>query len=142
MIYCGDLKPLIDWVEKGYSTESTALSRIDEPPFMPFIHEYLPAIRYQFWSGYNTPETRLEGDWLHGFPHVHSWPSGTITLVCYLTECGGGNIAIGKDQSMIDSYEFSPEPGKCVYIEAEEWHGVRPITSGKRLTVIVTGFQN
>ena len=141
MRYNGDLQPLIDWVHKEYSTEATARRRHDEPPFMDFVRETLPASQYHFWAGYNTAQTPCSGIWLHGFPHVHHWDKGTITMICYLTECEGGNIAIGQDKEMEGATEQSPEPGKCVFVQADEWHGVKKIEAGERLTVIVTAFK-
>ena len=140
--YGGDLSPLFEWALQRIDPRSTATKRADPPPreFMEFVAGQMPhCVKWEQWSANNTPETRLEKGWLHGFPHKHAWEPGTITMICYLTKCEGGAIELADDETMADAQSVYPEPGLCVLVSPEVWHGVRPIIKGERTTVIVTG---
>lgn len=141
--YDGDLVPLISWVLEKTTEADTATQRTDPPPreFMEFVFELMPkAVRWHQWAANNTPDTPKAGDWLTGFPHIHAWPADVVTLICYLTACEGGALEIADNKAMRRAKSVEPSPGSCVLLSPDVWHGVRPISAGERLAVIVTGF--
>lgn len=139
--YRGDLVPLIEWVREKTSPPSNAYKRVDAPPFMDFVREQMPQFAtFQQWASIVTPETKRDGEWLHGFPHAHAWPEDIITMICYLSGSEGGEIEISRTEDMAESVSVQPAPGLCVFLNSKLWHGVRPVKSGERIAVIVTGF--
>ena len=147
MRYDGELQPCIDWVQQAeFKPAANAQARQDEPPaeFMAFARSVLPKdARFKFWSNVVTPQshTAKGRDWIAGFPHVHAWGAGVFTLMCYLTDCEGGQIELAADKHMTDAKSVQPAPGVCVICDGDEWHGIRPVTAGERLAILVTAFR-
>ena len=142
--YPGDVQPLIDWVYRaGFKPSNNAQSRIDEPPaeFVDWARRMLPAdSRLKFWSNHVTPHSEIADGWVRGFPHVHAWDATVWTLLCYLTDCEGGQIEVSDFPDMARAESVQPAPGVCVMCHGDQWHGVRPVTAGERLGVVVTAF--
>ena len=108
---------------------------------MAFVRETFPNIdNFHYWAALNTPDSPFRRGWILGFPHVHAWATDVLTMICYLTDCKGGQLEVGTDKQMLHSESLQPEPGLCAILTADQWHGVRPITEGERIAVIVTAF--
>lgn len=140
--YDGDLQPLRDWINANYPAAKQSAQRRDDPPPEPFLswaisHQPVSG-KLKFWA--SKIRAGLEPDtWFAGFPHVHVWGSDVLTMILFVqAPQAGGEFGIGgvdKD----DPYQFvTPEAGLAVFVDGDTWHGVKTVSEGERLAVIVT----
>ena len=139
------LEPLITWaVNRGQAT----ITAEPPEPFSTWIKSVLPVwcTRLGFWVGVITPDSKLNGDWVDGYPHTHAnsmkWPPNTTTAMLYLVapEAGGEFAIRGQEES--DPYTLiKVVPGLTVLTDAVTWHGVKPVKKGTRIALITTGWE-
>lgn len=142
--YPGELQPLIRW---AINRNAATITQEPPEPFRTWIKAQMPPYaqhKIEYWVGLITSESRLDGDWVDGYPHTHvqsvGWHPSAITAMTYLVAPDlGGEIGVGGKKET-DPYEFTlPTPGLTVIVDAETWHGVKPVISGTRVALISTG---
>lgn len=141
--YTGELQPVIRWAVNRDS------GMVDPPKdFCEGMQALMPECkRLEYWVGVITPDSKLDGDWVDGYPHTHvnsvGWPPETPTALTYAVAPDiGGELAVGGE-SPDDPYELIPvTPGLVVIVDAKTWHGVKPVEKGTRIAVITTGWCN
>lgn len=85
-------------------------------------------------------------EWVPGFPHKHTvsmgWPASALTFMFYIdVPTEGGEILIGGSEPT-DPYEtIVPTEGMVIVIDADTYHGVKPVVSGLRRAIMVSTVQ-
>lgn len=142
--YEGDVEALRKWaINRGCSGQ-----KFEPPePFRSWIVSILPEDcrnNLGFWVGIVTPESKLDGDWVKGYPHIHKisrgWSDKTTTTLTYLVAPEeGGEFCLGG-LSPDDTYtKIKVFPGLTLSVDSVTWHGVLPVTKGSRMALISTG---
>jgi len=147
--YNGNLQPLLVWALNP--PENSGQNRKDHPPepYRSWIEGHFPEDRQyiKYWTGKITPTSKLteDGEWVDRYPHIHTesvgWDPSTVTMLFYLVAPeSGGEIGVGGyDEN--DPYTFiTVTPGLVVLMDATLWHGVKPVISGERVALVVSGF--
>ncbi len=117
--------------------------RISEK-LMRYVRPHFPPGAKLHWEVASiTEESEHDGEWVEGYPHKHvetmGWEPGTMTVMLYLVAPEeGGELAIGSE-NRDDPFELIKiEPGFGVVIDSNTYHGVKPVTKGKRLALVIS----
>lgn len=140
--YPGDIGPLIDHVKANARKTANVINGCNvEPPHFEWIKSLWPPVarwvHHVSWMDSRTPKDK-SGQWVSGFPHIHSRPE-SVTMITYLSECEGGEIVIWEGDTGVIA-EYTPEPGLVVFTGGHDRHGVLAVTGGDRLTIHTTGY--
>lgn len=142
--YEGNIAELLYWAtNRGRAGQSEKAPE----PYFSWMEQFMPKWDgvIGHWVGSATPDAELDGDWIVGFPHIHTisvkWPPEAFTVITYLVAPEeGGEFALGG-LSPDDPYKLiKPEPGLTVMCDAQTWHGVKPVKKGNRVSLINTKF--
>ena len=144
-MYPGDLHDLTKWAINRRNVDSYGVP----PAYQEYIESLIPDKRKHVIGhhlNFYTPMTPTDesGQWVRGYPHSHvwsvNWPPETFSVLTYLAVAEeGGEFALGGLERN-DPYEFFvPKQGQSFMFDATQWHGVRPVTRGTRLSLLTSG---
>ena len=135
--YDGPLQPLIHWIMRQ-SGEANELPT----HFRNWVEAYFPAgYTFEYWQA-GVVAGDGSDDWVGGFPHVHNqtmgWGTDDMSMMVYVqAPNAGGQSAIGGTDPN-DPYEILEiTPGLAIVVDGDTYHGVKPVTSGLRLAIII-----
>lgn len=146
--YEGSLEGLVEWVETPHGDKgSKADPTIANPEFLRWARGHWPPnYEVQFHPAAIFPRDDLDGaEWYPGYPHAHTetmgWDPEITAMIVYVEVAEeGGLIAVGGT-SPDDPYEyFAPEPGLALIVDGSQWHGVTPVTKGRRIAIVCAGL--
>lgn len=126
-----------------------ALNRQDQPPPEPYL-SWLAGLMPEthrvgmgYWIGCVAPNSPLDGDWVKGYPHCHvnsvKWSPDTLTITTFLIiPESGGEFALGGNKETDPYTLIAPKLGLSIVNDAVRWHGVKPVTSGTRMSLMTS----
>ena len=140
-MYHEDLAPLIAWVEDG-------MIGVPPEPFWSWLRNHMPPncrARIEHKLGIITPNSPRNGEWVKGYPHIHSatmgWKPEVFTIITYLIVPESGGEFMMGGANVDDPYEvIKVKPGLSVGTDSVTWHGVLPVHEGRRVALITNGF--
>jgi len=145
--YDGPIAPLLAWADPPVPITDTMRRHNPPEPWKSWAESLLDPTHttIEYFAGIGDPSSWLDdtGDWVFGFPHRHidtmRWQEASTAMTYLEVPTAGGEFALGGLLEA-DPYELLVvTPGITVVVDHLTWHGVKPITAGRRVVAICTG---